>query len=34
MQSTSEMADILGIDASTIRKKFKAWGTKLQFDEE
>lgn len=33
-KSTSEMADILGIDASTIRKKFKAWGTKLQFDEE
>ena len=31
---TSEMANLLEIDASTIRKKFKSWGIKLEFDKE
>lgn len=31
-KSTSEMADILDLDPSTIRKKFRAWGIKLEFN--
>lgn len=31
---TTEMANILKIDASTIRKKFKSWGIKLEFNKE
>lgn len=33
-RSTSEMANLLKIDPSTIRKKFKAWGVKLEFKKE
>ena len=33
-KSTSEMSSLLGIDASTIRKKFKLWGVKLEYNEE
>lgn len=33
-KSTKEMANLLEMDPSTIRKKFKSWGIKLEFNKE
>ena len=33
-RSTKEMANLLEIDPSTIRKKFKSWGIELKFNKE